>query len=476
MTSASSARVAASSMAAMVMLALAACNSNTATTTATEAAPQSPRTGGVVALTGARLIDGTGAAPVENATLVISGGKVQAAGAGVQVPDGAQRIDVSGKTIIPGLISAHTHFVIQKTDNPEFAKTWFDEHQNDPIEKQFYDLARLNAEYGVTTMWALGEQPNRGFMSDVEREALKKFRDAQWVEGLDRARVYYAMMPATDGGFGDPSRPANTGEEARANVKRAVALDADIIKLTLSPAIKPEVYIAAVDEAHKNNLKIVSHLAHLDVAKGVIKAGGDGLAHSVRDQDVDAELIAMMKKNNAFQIPTLTQEQSNFMWAGTPAFIHDPFFLKHAAVHKRKLEVLQTAASMEGWAKNPGTANSRAGLAQAMRNVKILSDAGIPIVMGTDSGGRMDAGRFPGFMEHEEMDLYFQSGLTPMQIIQSATGVSAKALGIDQDLGTLQPGRWADLVVLDANPLENFRNIRKINAVWIAGHPIDGDN
>lgn len=459
----------------LLIVAAIACQRSPEEVTAAQA-PVAPALGTTVALTGVRLIDGTGSAPVENATLVVSGGRVQAVGAGVPIPQGAQVVDMSGKTIIPGLISAHTHMVIQKTDDPEFAKTWFDEHQNDPLEKQFYDLARLNADYGITTMIALGEQPNRGFMGDSDREALRAFRDGQWREGLDRARVFYSGLPATDGGFGDPSRPASTGEEARANVRRAVALNANIIKLTLSEKIPPEVYIAAVDEAHKHGLKIVSHLATLNVAKGVIKAGGDGLAHSVRDQDIDAELIGMMKSSGAFQIPTLTQEQSNFMWASTPAFVHDPFFLKRAHVHKRKLEVLTSAANQEKWAKSPGTANSRKGLAQAMRNVKILSDAGIPIVMGTDSGGRMDAGRFPGFMEHEEMDLYFQSGMTPMQIIVSATGGSARTLGIDKELGTLQPGKWADFVVLNANPLDHFRNIREIDAVWIAGHPLqNGD-
>lgn len=459
--------LAAVSLGISTILAAGACN-----TSAAQQRTTTPPAGSVVALTGARLIDGTGSAPIEKATVVIKAGRIEAAGANVQVPQGARTIDLSGKTVIPGLISAHTHFVIQKTDDPKFAATWFDEHQKDSIDKQFYDLARLNAYYGVTTMVALGEQPNRGFMGDPDRELLKKFRDAQWREGLDRARVYYSGLPATDGGSINANATVKTGAEARKNILRAVAINANIIKFTLSPNVPPEVYIEGVDEAHKHGLKAVAHLATLDVAKGFIKAGGDGLAHSVRDKDIDEELIQMMKKSGAFQIPTLTQEQSNFMWASTPAFVHDPFFLKRAQVHKRKLEVLMTAASMERWAKSPGTAAARKGLAQAMRNVKILSDAGIPIVMGTDSGGRMDAGRFAGFMEHEEMDLYFQSGMTPMQILVSATGGAARALAIDKELGTVQPGRWADLVVLNANPLENFRNMRQINSVWIGGRAL----
>jgi len=137
-----------------------------------------------------------------------------------------------------------------------------------------------------------------------------------------------------------------------------------------------------------------------------------------------------------------------------------------------KLEVPTSAAKQTEWAQSPATAKARRGLAQAMRNVKILSDAGIPIVMGTDSGGRLDAGRFPASWEHEEMDLYFQSGMTPMQIIVSATGGAARAMAIDKELGTLQSGKWADFVVLNANPLDHFRKMHDINAVWIAGHPL----
>jgi imidazolonepropionase-like amidohydrolase len=424
--------------------------------------------GSTVALTGARIIDGTGRPPVENATLVIRAGRVQAVGAGVAVPQGAVRIDVAGKTIIPGLISAHAHEVIQKSNDPKFAALWFDERQKDPVRTQMLDLLKQEAVYGVTTIFALGEQPNRGFMGPSDNAELKKIRDEQAREGLDRTRVFYAGMPATES--------AKTGADARKNVQDLVARDADIIKLTLNDKPNPEIYTEAIDEAKKHGLKTVTHLAALDVAKGVIKAGGNGLAHSVRDKDVDAELIAMMKASGAFQIPTLTQEQSNFMWASTPAFVHDPFFLNHASVHKRKLEVLLSPENQRMWARSPGTANSRRGLAQAMRNVKLLHDAGIPIAMGTDSGGRMDAGRFEGFMEYEEMDLYFQSGLTEMDIISSATGVAARMMGFDKELGTLEPGKWADFIVLNANPLDNFRNIRQTNAVWIAGHPLPRTN
>jgi imidazolonepropionase-like amidohydrolase len=104
-----------------------------------------------------------------------------------------------------------------------------------------------------------------------------------------------------------------------------------------------------------------------------------------------------------------------------------------------------------------------------MRNLKILSDAGVLIALGTDSGGQRHSGYWPGYFEHREMERMVQSGLTPMQVVVAATSASARVMGLEGQLGTLEPGKWADLVVLNANPLTDIRNLREIDAVWIAG-------
>jgi imidazolonepropionase-like amidohydrolase len=120
---------------------------------------------------------------------------------------------------------------------------------------------------------------------------------------------------------------------------------------------------------------------------------------------------------------------------------------------------------------NPGTARARQQFDQALRNLKLLSDRGVMIAMGTDSG--TGTGRWQGYFEHVEMELMVTAGMTPMQTLVAATGNAAKVMRIDGELGTLQPGRRADFVVLTADPLADIKNTRTIESVWIDGRRID---
>jgi imidazolonepropionase-like amidohydrolase len=123
---------------------------------------------------------------------------------------------------------------------------------------------------------------------------------------------------------------------------------------------------------------------------------------------------------------------------------------------------------MAAVAASPAAARYRLALVQAQRNLKALADAGLPIAMGTDSG---PAGRFPGYFEHLELALMAEAGLTPEQVLRSATGVAAACLGLD-DVGTLEPGRWADFVVLDADPLAELTATKTLSAVYVRGNPV----
>jgi imidazolonepropionase-like amidohydrolase len=202
-------------------------------------------------------------------------------------------------------------------------------------------------------------------------------------------------------------------------------------------------------------------------AHGLVDAGVDVIAHSVRDQDVDAKLIAEIKLKNIGYIPTFTRDMANFVYESTPPYFSDPFFLRHAEAYKREMTLLSDPAQQEKMRNSKDAQDMKKALQQGMRNLKILSDAGVMIAMGTDSGANL--GQWQGYFEHTEMEMMVKAGLTPMQTLVAATGGAARVMKLEQNLGTLQPGKWADLVVLKANPLDDIRNTRQLDSIFIAG-------
>jgi imidazolonepropionase-like amidohydrolase len=411
-----------------------------------ESPAQAPVTTATIALTGTRLIDGTGRPPIEQATLLIRDGRIEAAGsqAAVSIPAGSRRIDLSGKTVIPGLINAHAHV------NADAASTR-------PVREQLTTQLRLYADYGVTTVVVLGSGP------DDVRDALA-LRDEQSRPGIDRARLYVAA----------PSiRAAASEEEARQAVNRNADLKVDIIKIHINGNandMTPAVYGALIDQAHKRGLRVAAHLFYTRDARGLLKAGVDVFAHSVRDADIDAEMLAELKRRNIGYIPTLTRDLSVFVYETTPPFFKDPFFLRHAADYDTDVKRLSDPALQAKTRSDTQAQSIKKALEQASRNVKILADAGAPIAMGTDSGA--GDGRWQGYFEHVELELMVKAGLTPMQTLVAATRGAARVMKLDEQVGTLEPGKRADLVVLRANPLSDIRNTRQLDAVWIAGREV----
>ena len=402
---------------------------------------QSP--GGVKAFTGARVIDGTDRAPIDNATIVVRGGKIVAVGPGasVTVPAGAERIALTGKHVIPGLVNAHGH--VGNTVGMEQGKYSADNVLRD---------LRTYAAYGVTTVYSLGDDQEAGF----------KARDAQNVPTLDRSRLYVA----------GPVLAPKTPDEARKQVGEVAAMKADIVKIRVddnlgaTPKMAPEIYKAVIDEAHKKNMRVAVHLFYLDDAKAVLDAGADFIAHSVRDVEVDDALVAMLKRRDVCYCPTLMREVSTFVYESTPSWFSDPLFLKHADA--KTLEQLKEPARQTAMKNNRSAQRYKAGLEVANRNLKKLTDAGIKIAMGTDTG---PPARFQGYFELMELEMMAKAGLTPKQVLASATRDAARCQKLN-DVGTLEANKWADFVVLDADPLANISNTRKISAVYVAGNRV----
>lgn len=384
--------------------------------------------------------------PVQNGVLLVRDGRIVAAGpaSSVRVPADATRVWLTGKTVIPGLVSAHSH--VGDTEG---------------LEGNRYSAAnvardlRLYAAYGVTTVFSLGGDGPAGFAA----------RDAQDTPSLDRSRIYVA------GPVLAPTSPANAREE----VDKVAAMKANIVKIRVddnlgtTPKMKPEIYRAVIDEAHKKGMRAAVHVFYLDDAKDVLAAGADYIAHSVRDREVDQAFIDAMKARHAFYSPTLTREVSTFIYRTPPAFFSDPFFLRHA--DGKIVAALKDPAVAKQVDPEPAADKYKAGLQVAERNLKTLSDAGVPIAMGTDTG---PPARFQGYFEQVELEMMVRAGLTPAAALQAATRDAARCIGADTPVGTLEPGKWADFLVLDGDPLDDIRNTRKLSAVYIAGHPVPG--
>ena len=396
-----------------------------------------------VALIGARVIDGTGAPPVANATVLITNGRIDRIGpaASVKIPDGATRVDVAGKTIIPGLINAHGH--LGQGDSKL------------PIYDRIIQQLQLYSTFGVTTVYALGD------------DGVESVRVSEQNNNgpLTRARLFVSGDRAT----------AGTAEEARKTIADRHARRVNIIKTGIGDGnsgndMTPDVYSALIDEAHKRKLRVAAHLVNLADAKGLVHAGLDIIAHSIRDQDVDAAFIAELKRRNVGYIPTLTRDLSVFQYESTPEYITDPFFLRGMPLYAAQIARVKDPTLHAKIKANPGTARAKEQFDQALRNLKLLSDGGVMIAMGTDSG--TGTGRWQGYFEHVEMELMVKAGMTPMQALVASTGNAAKVMHLDKEVGTLQSGKRADFVVLNADPLADIKNTRAIESVWIDGRAV----
>ena len=213
-----------------------------------------------------------------------------------------------------------------------------------------------------------------------------------------------------------------TVDEVRRDVNASADMGVDIIKFRLmgnANDIPPDAYGAIIDQAHKRGLMAAAHMSYTNDAWGLLKAGVDVFAHSVRDKDIDATLIAEMKRRNVGYIATLTRDLSVFVYETTPTFFSDPFFLRHVAEYRPQMTQVSDPAFQAKTRASKEAQVIKVALEQASRNVKIVADAGIPVAMGTDSGA--PTGRWQGYFEHVEMELMVKAGLTPMQTLVAAT-------------------------------------------------------
>jgi imidazolonepropionase-like amidohydrolase len=391
-----------------------------------------------VAFTGARLVTLDPKPAVTDVLILVKDGRIVEVGPPrtITVPNDATRVNLGGKFVLPGFIATHVH--VSDVAGPDRR-----EYTDENTVRQLGVFAR----YGITTVLSLGGEQAPAFKARADERAT-------------RSRIMLAGTIVT----------AATPEAARQQVNTVADSRPDWIKIrvddNLGTARKmtPEVYTAVIDEAHKRGLRVAAHIFYLDDAKGLLKAGVDMIAHSVRDKDIDDEFIALMKARDVPYCPTLTRELSTFVYESTPKFFEDPFFLAEA--DPAMVARLKEPARQQAMAQSKSAQAYKAALEVAKRNLKKASDSGLFVVMGTDSGAFPE--RFQGYFEHVEMTMMVESGMTPTQVLRSATSAAARALK-RPDVGAIERGRWADFVVLDRNPVDDIRNTRSIASVWVGG-------
>lgn len=388
------------------------------------------------AFTGATVWDGTGAPPVANATVVVQEGRIVTVTAGSEPPSRATVVDASGSFIIPGLIDAHAHA----------NGGWAADEVVDP-EAQVRDGLALFARYGVTTVNSLGDD-----------EAVLAVRNAGGGEGA-HARVAVSGPVITDTDADAAAASAHARADAGVDWLK-LRVDNNLGATTRMPW---DAVQAVLDVGQERGLRVATHLFYLDDAKRLLEMGTGMVAHSVRDEEVDPEFIDALRASGVCYVPTLTREVSTFVYGERPDFFDDPFFEEGA--HAGQVARVSDPDFMEQMARSPIAASYRRALDTAMANVKTLVDAGIPVAMGTDAGPN---GRFPGYFEHLELWMMVEAGITPEQALLSATSVAAECIGRD-DVGTLEPGRWADFLVLSENPLDDIHATRSLESVYIGG-------
>ncbi len=419
--------------------------------------------GETIVLEGALLIDGTGRPPLPNSALVIQDGRIRAIGktGPLRYPQGTRVVVLRGKTILPSMINLHGHLGLSQG---------LDQSAKNYTKENILRQLRQYLAYGVGAVVSLGS----------DQDLIYRLRDQQRAREGSGARVYTAGR-----GFGvqdgypppladapDRYRP-RTAEEARAQVQELASHRPDFVKIWVDddfgrkPKMPAEIFSAIIEEAHREHLRVVAHVFYLSDAKALVESGVDGLGHSIRDQKVDSEITRAMKERGVFLIPTLVRDESTFIYGERPGWLDDPFF--QAGVTPGILKALKAPAFIEKSRSNPDLMKLRAAFEMAKKNLLSLSEAGVKIGFGTDSG---PPARFQGYFEHRELQLMVEAGLTPMQALVAATRTAAEILGVDSDFGTLAPGKRADFLVLDANPLEDIHNTEQLVEVWQDGRPV----
>jgi len=409
---------------------------------------------------GARLITGDGSAPIERSAFLVENGRFTRVGrqGDIQPPAGATRMDLAGKTVIPALIDAHSHIGYMKdlTSGP----------QNYTRENILDHMHRF-AYFGVAASQAMGS--DFGELPFQIREELRAGKDPDAARFLTAGRGLAPLEEIRPNNMRHAAYVVTTVEGARANVQELAHRNVPLIKTWVDSrggtikTLTPDLYGAILNEAHRHKMRVAVHATGIEDAKALLRAGIDVFAHMI--SDVDDELVALFKQHpNAAILLALSGPRR----VVSAPWINPPHPLIRETVSPAQIKRLQERLG----AQTAGTTRQATDAWDRLaRGVRLLAAAGVKIGVGTDGGGQT-GDQFVGWTMHAELENMVAAGMTPAQVLVAATRNSAEILGID-DLGTVGPGKSADFVVLEANPLDDITHTRRISKVFLRGHEVD---
>ena len=409
---------------------------------------------------GARLLIGDQSAPIENGAFVVQNGRITAVGrkGAVNAPANAAHVDLTGKTVMPGMINVHVHI------GYEGYTSWGAE---DYTPANIVDHLQREAFYGVVATQSVGSSPTDSSIQFITDQEAGKFPPAS----------RFLFMPGMAPPNGGPDATlkkgtdvlhaiyeVSTGPEARAAVQGMAAKQLKNVKIWVDdrrgtyPKMTPEVYNAVIDEAHKHGMLVQAHAIALADQKIVVGAGADVLVHTVQNEKLDDEFLALLREKKPYWATVIGLGDRSEVCNNDP-------FIDQSYPGKVLAQIRQTRCGAIG----PNNANREAMMAN---NVPLMVANGARLVLGTDAG--ITSTYSFGWADHHEMWRWVESGLTPAQAIVAATSRPAELLGL-KDLGTLAAGKSADFIVLNANPLDGIKNTRTIASVYMRGNKLDRD-
>ena len=434
-----------------------------ALTVAARSQSQAPRS---TVYEGARLIVGDGRV-IDRAALVVANGRItDVRPAGTRGYPNAAVVDLSGKTVMPAMINVHVHI------GYEGYTTWGAENYT---PASVLEHLQREAYYGVAVTQSVGSSPMDPSIQFQKDQAAGKFAPAS----------RFLFMPGMASPNGGPDAvllkgtkalnavyEVSTADEARTALRGFAAKNLKHVKIWVDdrrgtyPKMTPEVYNAVIDEAHRHGMKVHAHATTLADQKAVVRAGVDVLVHTVGNEKIDDEFVQLLREKKPYWTTVIGLGDRTEVCDDT-GFVTDTL---PPSVVKKIRETL-TPRPLEP-SCGPVSPNAATRDATLSYNVMKMVEAGARLVLGTDAG--ISSGYTFGSADHHEIARWVQFGLAPSQAIIAATSRPAELLGLT-DSGTLAAGKRADFIVLDANPLDDIRNTRKISAVYLNGTKLDRD-